>query len=392
MFSNGPQQKYILQDVVRRFYKLILGSGSPQGNTEMQKILVVDDVTVNRELLREMLEESYEIEMAENGHQALRKLLEYKAELSAVLLDLQMPEMDGYAVIDAMKGNGWLEQIPVLVISGENAAEVESRCLEIGVSDFIHKPFDGSIVKNRVKNTIDLFAYKNSLEEQVEVQRQTLRQQDQIIRIQAEKLKEAEPFNRLMMEYRFAIMEIETRLKVLNEEFSREYKRNPFESIKSRLKSPESIYEKLERKGYPITVENIREHLTDVAGLRVICSFPDDIYRLADLVIRQDDILLLRKKDYIQNPKDNGYRSLHLILSVPIFLSNEKKYMKAEVQFRTIAMDFWASLEHKLKYKKDVNNAEEIVTQLKVCADSIEMLDHQMQDLRNKIDMDGKAG
>lgn len=392
MFSNGPQQKYILQDVVRRFYKLILGSGSPQGNTEMQKILVVDDVTVNRELLREMLEESYEIEMAENGHQALRKLLEYKAELSAVLLDLQMPEMDGYAVIDAMKGNGWLEQIPVLVISGENAAEVESRCLEIGVSDFIHKPFDGSIVKNRVKNTIDLFAYKNSLEEQVEVQRQTLRQQDRIIRIQAEKLKEAEPFNRLMMEYRFAIMEIETRLKVLNEEFSREYKRNPFESIKSRLKSPESIYEKLERKGYPITVENIREHLTDVAGLRVICSFPDDIYRLADLVIRQDDILLLRKKDYIQNPKDNGYRSLHLILSVPIFLSNEKKYMKAEVQFRTIAMDFWASLEHKLKYKKDVNNAEEIVTQLKVCADSIEMLDHQMQDLRNKIDMDGKAG
>lgn len=392
MFSNGPQQKYILQDVVRRFYKLILGSGSPQGNTEMQKILVVDDATVNRELLREMLEESYEIEMAENGHQALRKLLEYKAELSAVLLDLQMPEMDGYAVIDAMKGNGWLEQIPVLVISGENAAEVESRCLEIGVSDFIHKPFDGSIVKNRVKNTIDLFAYKNSLEEQVEVQRQTLRQQDRIIRIQAEKLKEAEPFNRLMMEYRFAIMEIETRLKVLNEEFSREYKRNPFESIKSRLKSPESIYEKLERKGYPITVENIREHLTDVAGLRVICSFPDDIYRLADLVIRQDDILLLRKKDYIQNPKDNGYRSLHLILSVPIFLSNEKKYMKAEVQFRTIAMDFWASLEHKLKYKKDVNNAEEIVTQLKVCADSIEMLDHQMQDLRNKIDMDGKAG
>ncbi len=356
----------------------------------MQKILVVDDAAVNREMLREMLEDNYEIEMAENGQQALRKLLEYKGELAAVLLDLQMPEMDGYAVIDAMKGNGWLEQIPVLVISIESTAEVESRCLEIGVSDFIHKPFDRSIVKHRVRNTIDLFAYKNSLEQQVEEQRQTLRQQDRIIRIQAEKLKEAEPFNRLMMEYRFAIMEIETRLKVLNEEFSREYKRNPFESIKSRLKTPESIYEKLERKGHPITVENIREHLTDVAGLRVICSFPDDIYRLADLVIRQDDILLLRKKDYIRSPKDNGYRSLHLILSVPIFLSNEKKYMKAEVQFRTIAMDFWASLEHKLKYKKDVNNAEEIVAQLKACADSIEMLDHQMQDLRNKIDMDGR--
>lgn len=363
--------------------------GKP-GKAEMQKILVVDDAAVNRELLREMLEDNYEIEMAENGHQALRKLLEYKGELAAVLLDLQMPEMDGYAVIDAMKENGWLEQIPVLVISGENAAEVESRCLSVGVSDFIHKPFDGSVVGNRVRNTIDLFAYKNSLEQQVEEQRQTLRQQDRIIRIQAEKLKEAEPFNRLMMEYRFAIMEIETRLKVLNEEFSREYKRNPFESIKSRLKTPESIYEKLERKGYPITVENIREHLTDVAGLRVICSFPDDIYRLADLVIRQDDILLLRKKDYIQNPKDNGYRSLHLILSVPIFLSNEKKYMRAEVQFRTIAMDFWASLEHKLKYKKDVDNATEIVAQLKACADSIEMLDYQMQDLRNKIDMDGR--
>ena len=361
------------------------------GKTEMQKILVVDDAAVNRELLREMLEDNYVIDMAENGQQALRKLLEFKEELAAVLLDLQMPEMDGFAVIDAMKENGWLEQIPVLVISIESTPEVENRCLEIGVSDFIHKPFDRSIVKNRVRNTIDLFAYKNSLEQQVEEQRETLRQQDRIIRIQAEKLKEAEPFNRLMMEYRFAIMEIETRLKVLNEEFSREYKRNPFESIKSRLKTPESIYEKLERKGHPITVDNIREHLTDVAGLRVICSFPDDIYRLADLVIRQDDILLLRKKDYIQNPKDNGYRSLHLILSVPIFLSNEKKYMKAEVQFRTIAMDFWASLEHKLKYKKNVKNATQIVAQLKACADSIEMLDYQMQDLRNKIDMDGRS-
>lgn len=361
------------------------------GETEMQKILVVDDAAINREILREMLEDVYAIEMAENGQQALRKLLEYKREMAAVLLDLQMPEMDGFAVITAMKENRWLEKIPVLIISGENAAEVENKCLEIGVSDFIHKPFDGSIVRNRVRNVIELFTYKSKLEQQVEEQKETLRQQDRIIRIQAEKLKEAEPFNRLMMEYHFVIMEVETRLKVLNEEFSREYKRNPFESIKSRLKSPESIYEKLERKGYPITVESIREHLTDVAGLRVICSFPDDIYRLADLVTSQDDIFLLRKKDYIKNPKSNGYRSLHLILSVPIFLSNEKKYMKAEVQFRTIAMDFWASLEHKLKYKKDVDNADEIVAQLKVCADSIDMLDHQMQDLRNKIDMDGRT-
>jgi len=135
-----------------------------------------------------------------------------------------------------------------------------------------------------------------------------------------------------------------------------------------------------------VTLGSIRENLADVAGLRVICSFPDDIYRLANLFIKQDDIILIREKDYIKNPKPNGYRSLHLILSVPIFLSREVKYMNVEVQFRTIAMDFWASLEHKLKYKKDVDDAGEIVQQLKFCADSIEQLDYQMQEIRNKID------
>lgn len=356
----------------------------------MQRILVVDDIETNRELLRNILEGDYVIEMAENGEAALFKLREYREEVAAVLLDLQMPGMDGFGVIAKMRQNGLLDKIPVLVISSENTARIESRCLELGVSDFIHKPFDGSIVKNRIKNTMELFAYKNRLEQTIEKQRRTLRRQDRIIQIQAERLKEAEPFDRLMMEYRFAIMEVETRLKVLNEEFSREYKRNPIESIRSRLKSPESIYDKLRRKGYPITVENIREYLTDVAGLRVICSFPDDIYRLAELFTRQGDIRLLKKKDYISNPKDNGYRSLHLILSVPIFLSNEKKYMKAEIQFRTIAMDFWASLEHKLKYKKDLDNADEIVAQLKACADSIETLDYQMQELRDKIDEEQK--
>ena len=264
--------------------------------------------------------------------------------------------------------------------------EAESRCLELGASDFIHKPFERAIVKNRIKNAMRLYTRKNQLERKVEEQAVMLRKQDQIIRIQAEKLKEAEPFHRLMLEYQAAIMEIETRLKILNAEFSQEYKRNPFESIKSRLKSPESIYEKLERKGYPVTVESIQENLKDVAGIRVICSFPDDIYRLADLLIKQDDIILQRRKDYIQNPKPNGYRSLHLIIGVPVYLSREKKYMMAEVQFRTIAMDFWASLEHKLKYKKVVDNTEEIVRQLKVCADSIEELDYQMQKIRNRID------
>lgn len=352
----------------------------------MQRILVVDDAEINRELLRDILENEYDIEMAENGRQALQKLLEHERELAAVLLDLQMPEMDGFAVISSMENNGYLERIPVLIISGEQAAEIESQCFELGVSDFIHKPFERSIVKNRVKNTIEIFQHKNELKRKVEEQEEELRQRDRIIQMQAGKLKEIEAFNRLMMEYHFAIMEVETRLKVLNEEFSHKYKRNPFEAIKSRLKSPESIYDKLERKGYPITVENIRKHLTDVAGLRVICSFPDDIYRLANLFTRQGDILLLKKKDYIQKPKDNGYRSLHLILSVPIFLSNEIKYVKTEIQFRTIAMDFWASLEHKMKYKRNVDNAREIVAQLKNCADTIETLDHQMQDIRDKID------
>ena len=307
-------------------------------------------------------------------------------EMAAVLLDLHMPQMDGFAVMAKMSEKEWLRRIPVLIISSELAVEAESRCLELGATDFIHKPFESSIVKNRIRNALRLYARKNQLEQKVEEQAVMLRKQDELIRIQAEKLRETEYFHRLMMEYQAAIMEIETRLKVLNAEFSRQYKRNPFESIKSRLKSPESIYEKLERKGYPVTMESIRENLKDVAGIRVICSFPDDIYRLADLLIKQDDIILQRRKDYIQSPKPNGYRSLHLIIGVPVYLSREKKYMMAEVQFRTIAMDFWASLEHKLKYKKTVNNTDEIVRQLKICADSIEELDYQMQKIRDQID------
>lgn len=352
----------------------------------MQKILVVDDAELNRELLREILKDNYLVEVAENGEFALRKLEECHDEVAALLLDLQMPRMDGFAVIDEIKKKGWIKNIPVLIISGEYAVEVENRCFELGVSDFIHKPFEQSIVKNRVKNAIELFSCKNQLEQKVEEQAIALKKQDMIIREQAEKLMEAKPFNQLMMEYSSAIMEVETRLKVLNAEFSQEYNRNPFESIKSRLKSASSIYEKLKRKGYPVATESIREHLNDVAGIRVICSFPDDIYHLAKLLMKQDGITLVREKDYIKYPKPNGYRSLHLILSVPIYLSNEKKYMKVEVQFRTIAMDFWASLEHKLKYKKHVEEADEIERQLRICADSIEVLDYQMQEIRNKID------
>ncbi|MCM1253503.1 MAG: response regulator [Clostridium sp.] len=343
------------------------------------RILVADDAEVNREILREMLKDEYLVDTAKDGIEALDKLQEFLEETSALILDLQMPRMDGFAVIETLRKNGWLNKIPVLVISSENAVDIENQCFSLGVLDFIHKPFETSVVKNRIRNTVDLFAYKNRLELKV-------KKQSQIIEMQAEKLRGAESFNHLMMEYRCAIMEIETKLKVLNEEFSRAYNRNPFESIKSRLKSPESIYEKLQRKGYSITVDNVEKHLADVAGVRVICSFPDDIYRLASFLVRQDDIILVKEKDYIKNPKPNGYRSLHLIVSIPIFLSDEKKYRKVEVQFRTIAMDFWASLEHKLKYKKDVEDAEAIVKQLKACADSIGLLDYQMQEIRHKID------
>ena len=166
--------------------------------------------------------------------------------------------------------------------------------------------------------------------------------------------KNTEPMNTLLAYYRCAIMEVETKFNVLNEQFSLEYDRNPIESIKSRIKSMESLAKKVRERNVPITVEGIEENIHDVAGIRVICSFPEDIYMLADCLLQQDDITLIEKKDYIQNPKPSGYRSLHLIVSVPIFLKNEKRNMKVEVQLRTIAMDFWASLEHKLRYKKNI--------------------------------------
>lgn len=199
-------------------------------------------------------------------------------------------------------------------------------------------------------------------------------------------LKTAQLFIELMMQYECALMEVETKLKVLNKEFALQYSRNPFEGIQSRIKEPVSIVEKLKRKGFPISVQSIEQNLFDIAGIRVICSFPEDIYNIAELLIKQDDIILVERKDYIENPKENGYRSLHLILDIPIFLAEQKKHMKVEVQLRTIAMDFWASLEHKLKYKKDVKNAEEISKQLKECADAISQMDLRMQEIRNQIE------
>lgn len=199
-------------------------------------------------------------------------------------------------------------------------------------------------------------------------------------------LENAKSFQELMSQYECAMMEVETKLKVLNAEFSLVHERNPIETIKSRLKKPTSILEKLKRKGFPQTLESIEENLFDIAGIRVICSFQEDIYATAALLAKQDDIHVIERKDYIANPKANGYRSLHLILEVPIFLSTGKKFVKAEVQFRTIAMDFWASLDHKLQYKKNIENEEYIAAQLRECADDISEIDKRMQHIRGMID------
>ena len=194
-------------------------------------------------------------------------------------------------------------------------------------------------------------------------------------------------FRRLMAYYNSAMMEIETKFRVLNEFLSVTQDHNPIETIKSRLKKPPSIIEKLWRKGLPFTTESIEKNIRDIAGVRVICAFPEDVYLLAEYLLKQDDITLIRVKDYIKSPKKTGYRSLHLIVQVPIFLANEKRMMNVEIQLRTIAMDFWASLEHKMHYKKDdLKNADEIAEELRVCAAEIEKLDMMMQNIRNRID------
>lgn len=188
----------------------------------------------------------------------------------------------------------------------------------------------------------------------------------------------------LMSYYKCAMREIETKFRVLDEEFSMQNDRNPINSIKTRLKSVPSIVEKLERKGIEISVPAIEQELNDIAGIRVICSFTEDVYKLAEALLRQDDITFIQEKDYIKNPKENGYRSLHLIVEVPIFLEKEKKKMKVEIQLRTIAMDCWASLEHQLRYKKGVNFTESMQNELFRCAQLSMELDERMDSLRKE--------
>ena len=200
--------------------------------------------------------------------------------------------------------------------------------------------------------------------------------------------QDTRPYRTLMAFYRCASMEIETKFKVLDEQMSLEKEHNPIESIKTRLKNPESILRKMQRKKIPMTLEALEENIYDVAGVRVICAFPEDIYFLADCLLKQDDITLIARKDYIANPKPSGYRSLHLIVEVPIFLKNEKRMMKVEVQLRTIAMDFWASLEHKLRYKKDIapELLNELADELVNCSLESAKLDMKMQAIRQKIE------
>ncbi len=195
------------------------------------------------------------------------------------------------------------------------------------------------------------------------------------------------PAEEFFAAYACAIMEIETKFKVLNEMFSLKYDGNPIESITSRVKGYDSIIRKVIKKNIPRDLRSIQENIHDIAGVRVICSFVDDIYRLANCLLQQDDITLISKKDYIKNPKPSGYRSLHLIISVPIYLENEKKNVKVEVQLRTIAMDFWASLEHKLKYKKNLPEEKKdmLSQELIDCANASAELDQRMQNVRNII-------
>lgn len=197
----------------------------------------------------------------------------------------------------------------------------------------------------------------------------------------------AHRFEEMMMMYQCAIQEVTTKLEVLSREMSVRNNRNPIETIKFRIKKPKSIAEKLVRRGYPVTLDSVSENLNDVAGVRVICSFIEDIYTIAKMLTSQDDVRLLEVKDYIKTPKENGYRSFHMIIEIPVFFSDEKRYMKVEVQIRTMAMDFWASLEHQVKYKRTVANAEEMSARLKKCADLIASTDAEMQNIAHEIEI-----
>lgn len=188
----------------------------------------------------------------------------------------------------------------------------------------------------------------------------------------------------LMMMYNSAILEITTKLEILNDELSLQQK-TPIQFIKSRVKKPQSIVRKLRRLNLSIDNDSILTSLNDVAGIRVICSYIDDVYKISEMLTKQDDITVIEIKDYIKNPKPSGYRSYHLIIEVPVYFSNKKQGVRVEIQIRTVAMDFWASLEHQLKYKENVNLNKDLEEELKECAETIAETDIKMMAIRNKI-------
>ncbi len=198
----------------------------------------------------------------------------------------------------------------------------------------------------------------------------------------------AQKWNTLQTYYHCAMLEVETKFRVLDQELSLQYDCNPIETIKTRIKGIESLAGKLKRKNLPLNIETVEKNIFDMAGVRVIFSFIEDIYRIADSFLNQDDIILIEKRDYIKNPKPSGYRGLHLIVEVPIFLHNEKRMMKVEVQLRTIAMDLWASLEHKLRYKKELTPSllSYLENGLTECAGQILSVDQKMQEMKKIIE------
>lgn len=198
---------------------------------------------------------------------------------------------------------------------------------------------------------------------------------------------EEDEWKKVMLMYDSALKEINTKLEILNNEFKLNHQYNPIEHITSRMKSPQSIAKKLRHNNRELTVENIVKYINDVAGIRIICSFTSDIYRIADLIAAQSDVNVLKVKDYMMCPKPNGYTSYHMIISVPIYLSETMVNVKAEIQIRTIAMDFWASLEHKIYYKFEGNAPERISKELKECAEIVSFLDHKMLSLNEEIRM-----
>lgn len=184
--------------------------------------------------------------------------------------------------------------------------------------------------------------------------------------------------------YSSALKEISTKLDILDDNFQQMYKHNPIHHMERRVKEMRSLIKKLNRKGLEISTESARENILDIAGIRVICNYIDDIYVIEELLLKQEDVKLLKRKDYIGNPKDNGYRSLHIVVAIPVFLANTVETVPVEIQIRTIGMDMWASLEHKIRYK-NMENTENYRNALKQCANEITMVESKMQNIHSEV-------